>query len=66
MHAESLAVHNEALRLFTKLGNAEALRYEKAHRDVIERFGRFPARNAVLGRQSSAGELAYLENNRGF
>lgn len=66
MHAESLIVHDEALRLFTALGNAEALRYEKAHRDVIERFGRYPARNAILGRESTAEEMVYLENNRGF
>ena len=64
MHAESLVVHEEALRLFTALGHAEALRFEKAHRDVIERFGRYPARNAVLGRESTAEELSYLENNK--
>jgi len=66
MHAESLAVHGEALRLFTDLGNAEALRYEHAHRDVIERFGRYPARNVALGRKSTPEEVAYLEAGGGF
>lgn len=66
MHSESLAVHEEAVRLFTDLGNREALRYEIAHRDVIERFGRYPARNAVLGRETTAEESAYLEVHSGF
>jgi uncharacterized protein (DUF924 family) len=66
MHSESLAVHDEAIRLFTELRNAEALRYEMAHRDVIARFGRYPARNAVLGRVSSAEESAFLEKHPGF
>ena len=66
MHSESLVVHAEAVRLFTTLNNPEALRYEIAHRDVIERFGRYPARNAVLGRDSTKEELAYLEKHPGF
>jgi uncharacterized protein (DUF924 family) len=66
MHSESLAVHDEALRLFRALGNEEALRYEVAHREVIEQFGRYPARNAALGRASTDREIAYLETHRGF
>ena len=66
MHSESLAVHEEALRLFGELGNAEALRYEKLHREVIERFGRYPGRNEVLGRRSTPGELDYLRERGGF
>ena len=41
-------------------------RYAVAHRDVIARFGRFPHRNAILGRESSPEELAYLEKHGGF
>jgi uncharacterized protein (DUF924 family) len=66
MHSESLQAHDRAIHLFTSLGNKEALRYEKAHREVIERFGRYPARNAVLGRESTPAELAYLEKHPGF
>jgi uncharacterized protein (DUF924 family) len=66
MHSESLAVHDEALKLFEALGHKEALRYEIAHRSVIERFGRYPSRNAILGRQSTAGELAYLKDRKGW
>lgn len=66
MHSESLAVHGEAVRLFTGLGRPEPLRYEKLHRDLIERFGRYPGRNVALGRESSPEELAYLEEHGGF
>lgn len=66
MHSESLLVHDEALRLFTALGHAEALRFEVAHRDVIATYGRYPGRNAALGRENSAAEQTYLDNNKGF
>lgn len=66
MHSESLAVHDEALRLFTALGNATALHYEQRHREEIERFGRYPGRNAALGRESTAAELAWLADGGGF
>jgi uncharacterized protein (DUF924 family) len=61
MHSESLLVHNEALRLYTELGNANALDFEVKHREAILRFGRFPRRNQALGRQPRAEEIAYLE-----
>jgi len=66
MHSESLAVHEEALRLFTALGNATALHYEQRHREEIERFGRYPGRNAALGRESTAAETAWLADGGGF
>ena len=66
MHSESLVIHEEAVRLFTQLGNEEALKYEIAHRDVIQRFGRYPRRNAALGRQSTQEELEYMESGEGM
>jgi uncharacterized protein (DUF924 family) len=66
MHSESLAVHEQGLQLFEALGNADALRYEKAHREVILQFGRYPSRNAVLGRHSTSEELEYLKSTPGF
>lgn len=64
-HAEGIAMQDEAVRLFTRLQStapelAHMLDYAHRHRQVIERFGRFPGRNAALGRQSTAEELAYL------
>lgn len=64
-HAEGIARQDEAVRLFTRLaatapGVASMLEYAHKHRAVIERFGRFPHRNAALGRQSTAEEIAFL------
>jgi len=65
-HAEGLTMQDEAVRLFTRLAAIEPacesmLDYAHRHRAVIERFGRFPHRNAILGRQSTAEELDYLK-----
>lgn len=64
-HAEDRALQEQSVRLFTALaaehpGQAEALDYAVRHRDVIARFGRFPHRNAILGRADSAEEAAFL------
>ncbi|HRA77387.1 MAG TPA: DUF924 family protein [Burkholderiaceae bacterium] len=70
-HSESLDDQREALRLFDDLRGdprtADAWTWAKRHYDVIERFGRFPHRNAILGRPSSDAELAFLrEPGSGF
>lgn len=62
MHSESLAIHRQARPLFARWTNGQVLAIEDAHREIIERFGRYPHRNAILGRASSAAEIAYLEN----
>ncbi|GLR66323.1 hypothetical protein GCM10010909_10030 [Acidocella aquatica] len=62
MHSEALADQDFAVRLYTALGDAELLKYAVLHRDIIARFGRFPHRNAALGRETSAEERAFLEN----
>ena len=64
-HAEDLALQDEALRLFAALASddaaaADLLTWARKHHDVIARFGRFPHRNAQLGRASSEEELAFL------
>ncbi|TAG25868.1 MAG: DUF924 domain-containing protein [Burkholderiales bacterium] len=61
MHSESLAVHQEAPRLFALPGLENALRFEQRHLSILERFGRYPHRNAILGRESTAEELAFLQ-----
>ena len=72
-HCENLAAQEECIRLFGELADRsdavrinESARYAVAHRDVIARFGRFPHRNAILGRESTTQELAYLEKHGGF
>lgn len=61
MHSESLAIHDEALRLFDQPGLEESLRIERQHRDILLRFGRYPHRNAILGRESSEEENNFLK-----
>jgi len=57
-HSENLEDQNRAVLLFTALGDEHQLGYAKHHRDIIERFGRFPHRNSVLGRPSRPEEIA--------
>jgi uncharacterized protein (DUF924 family) len=60
MHSESRAIHAVALTLFESLGLEENLKYERAHKAIIDRFGRFPHRNSILGRESTPEELEFL------
>lgn len=60
MHSESALIHQQAVVLFSQPGLEDNLRFERAHQAIIERFGRYPHRNAVLGRTSTAQELAFL------
>jgi len=60
MHSESAAIHEQALRLFDQPGLERHLGVEHRHRDIILRFGRYPHRNAILGRISTPEELAFL------
>jgi uncharacterized protein (DUF924 family) len=60
MHSESALVHKQAVALFTQLGIQDNLNFELRHKAIIDRFGRYPHRNTILGRTSSAEELAFL------
>jgi uncharacterized protein (DUF924 family) len=60
-HSESLADQRQSLLLFTALGHAEQLDYARKHYEVIERFGRFPHRNPILGRAMRPEEQKYLD-----
>lgn len=57
-HSEALDDQQRSLALFTALGDAQLLDYAKKHHDIIARFGRFPHRNAMLGRQPRADEIS--------
>lgn len=61
MHSEDLTVQEAALPLFERYTDARTAAFARRHRDVIARFGRFPHRNAALGRDSSAEERAFLQ-----
>lgn len=61
-HAEDLALQDRCVELMQeRAGSAEFVEFAKAHQRIIARFGRFPHRNAVLGRTSSAEERAFLQ-----
>ncbi len=60
MHSESLPIHEEAVLLFTKLGRKSNLEFELRHKAIIEKFGRYPHRNKILGRISTPEESQFL------
>lgn len=61
MHSESALIHTHAVRLFSQPGLESNLDFELRHKAIIDRFGRYPHRNAVLGRASSENEIAFLQ-----
>lgn len=61
MHSESRVIHRDAERLFASLGMPDSFDSEIRHKAVIDRFGRYPHRNAILGRESTPEELRFLE-----
>lgn len=67
MHSESLYIHEQAAHFFNQSGLENSLKYEYLHRAIIQRFGRFPHRNAILGRTSTEEEVTFLsEPHSGF
>lgn len=60
MHAESRAMQDLSVAKFAELGREDNLAFARDHRDVIRRYGRYPSRNAALGRASTEAEKAYL------
>lgn len=65
-HSEDMDDQARSVALFDALGDANYRNYAHAHRDVIARFGRFPHRNAALGRESTPEERAWLDAGGGF
>jgi uncharacterized protein (DUF924 family) len=66
MHSEQLSDQDYSVQLFAQSGMEDALKWAQHHRDIVQCFGRFPHRNALLGRTSSAAEIAYLESEAAF
>ncbi len=63
MHSESPEIHEQAMVLFKDLTNLDV---EIKHKAIIDRFGRYPHRNKILGRASTAEEVQWMKKNRGF
>ena len=61
-HSEQLADQERCCALFRTTGDADLIKWAELHADIIRRFGRFPHRNAVLGRTTTAEERAFLDS----
>ena len=61
MHSESRAIHQQAEVLFKNYAPENNYQFELKHKAIIDRFGRYPHRNSILGRSSTAEELAFLQ-----
>ena len=61
MHSESADHHEKAVHLFARPGMETFLSFELKHKGIIDRFGRYPHRNALLGRESTPEEEEFLK-----
>ena len=61
MHSESLLIHQQACLLFKANGNESNYQFELKHFDIIEKYGRYPHRNLILNRKSTADEVEFLQ-----
>ena len=61
MHSESKIIHEFALKIYTKNSKHASLEFEIKHKNIIDRFGRYPHRNKVLGRVSTDEEVEFLK-----
>ena len=66
MHSENMDDQNLSVTLFEKASLVENLRFARHHRDLIDKFGRFPHRNEILQRTSSQSEIDYLSSDEAF
>lgn len=62
-HAEDLAMQERAVALSEEAGDEDGVKWARHHRDIVARFGRFPHRNAILGRETTPEEAAFLEES---
>jgi uncharacterized protein (DUF924 family) len=61
MHSESKLIHERAEVLFRQYCPEDSYKFELRHKAIIDRFGRYPHRNAILGRESTAEEIEFLK-----
>jgi len=66
MHSESKKIQRDSIRLFKSLKNKQNTWYANDHKKIIDRFGRYPHRNAILGRTSTAAEKKFLLTHKGY
>jgi uncharacterized protein (DUF924 family) len=66
MHSEKLEEQNLSVKFFKAHNLTDNLKFAQHHRDLIIEFGRFPHRNAILGRENTSEEVEYLASKRAF
>lgn len=66
MHSENLKDQDESVALFEQAGMTDNLRWAYHHREIVRKFGRFPHRNQILGRENSTEEEVYLASKEAF
>jgi uncharacterized protein (DUF924 family) len=64
MHSESLMIHEVSVALFNQPSMEANLQFELRHKEIIDRFGRYPHRNVILGRTSTPDEIDFLKTAR--
>ena len=62
MHSEKLADQEHCIALFESIGQPDSAKWAKHHADIIRKYGRFPHRNDILGRETTADEQAFLDS----
>lgn len=66
MHSEKLQDQDLSVSLYEKARLEQNLRFARHHREIVKKYGRFPHRNKILGRDSTEAELAYLDSDNAF
>lgn len=66
MHSESKEIHKEAVKLYSEKGLEYNYDFELRHKEIIDKFGRYPHRNEILGRKSTPEEIEFLKEHKGF
>lgn len=61
MHSESIVIHETAEAVYRQFGDQSSLKFELKHKKIIQRFGRYPHRNKILGRESTEEEIEFLK-----
>ena len=65
-HSESKKIQRESVKLYKALGRKDMIFYSRDHKKIIDRFGRYPHRNAILGRKSTAAEKKFMRAHKGY
>lgn len=66
MHAESRVIQEQSVPLFEEYTNENVLKYAVGHKEIVDKFGRFPHRNEAIGRESTPEEIQFMETHSGY